>query len=147
MNNKIIIGVAVAGLSLFGVAGNAQAQHHHHGGSHGHGGHGGHSGHHSGHHHHFGYYGFPFYTSYLGYYGYYQPYWYRSRLYRNPQYSDASMNVAVQNELARRGYYHGPIDGVIGTGTRRAIRAFQHDEGLPLSGWIDGRLLSELRLI
>jgi hypothetical protein len=30
--------------------------------------------------------------------------------------------TAVQTELARRGYYHGPIDGVIGSESREAIR-------------------------
>jgi hypothetical protein len=155
MKTKIIIGIAAAGLSVFGLADKVQAGRGHGGHSSGHrsaGHHGGghHSGHHSGHHghhSHFAFYGYPFYASYLGYNGWYQPYWYGSRLYRSPQYSDASLDVAVQSALAQRGYYRGPIDGVIGSGTRRAIRAFQYDAGLPISGWIDGRLLSELRLI
>ena len=145
MKRKIIIGMATAGLSLFGLTAKVEAGHSHggHSGGHHHGG--GHH-HNSGHHHH-GFYGYPFYASYLGYYGAYWPYWYRNRFYRDPRYSDASLNVAVQSRLARRGYYRGPIDGVLGPGTRRAIRAFQYDEGMPASGWIDGRLLSELRLI
>jgi hypothetical protein len=160
MKKRIIIGISTAALLSLGFAGSVQAQHHHGGGHHSsahrsgsHHSSGHHrSGHHrhNRHHHHrgyFGFYGSPFYTSYLGYYGAYQPYYYGSRLYRGPRYSDGSINIAVQSELARRGYYRGPIDGVIGQGTRRAIRAFQYDEGLPASGWIDGRLLSELRLI
>lgn len=35
----------------------------------------------------------------------------------------------------------------IGDGSRRAIRVFQYDRRLPVSGWIDGRLLAELRLL
>lgn len=153
MKSKIIVGIAAAGLSLFGLTGKVQAAHGHSGhsgGHHGGGHHGGHHGHHRSHHHHGGFYGFYgslFYTNYFGYYGPYQPYYYGSRFYRDPRYSDASVNVAVQRELARRGYYRGRIDGVIGAGSRRAIRAFQYDEGLPTSGWIDGRVLSELRLI
>jgi hypothetical protein len=153
MKKKIIIGIAAAGLSIFGLTGKVQAAHGHGGG--GHGGHGGghHSGghhgggHRGGHHGHFAFYGYPFYTSYLGYYGAYWPYYYRNQLYGHPRYSDGSLNLAVQTALARRGYYRGPIDGIIGQGTRRAIRAFQYDEGLPPSGWIDGRVLAELRLI
>jgi peptidoglycan hydrolase-like protein with peptidoglycan-binding domain len=52
----------------------------------------------------------------------------------------------VQSELSRRGYYQGPIDGVIGAGSRRAIRSFQTDQGLPVTGAIDGKLLSALRV-
>jgi len=42
----------------------------------------------------------------------------------------------VQSELARRGYYHGQIDGVIDADSREAIRAFQKAEGLPATGLI-----------
>ncbi len=31
----------------------------------------------------------------------------------------------IQRRLARAGYYHGPIDGVMGPQTRYAIRAYQ----------------------
>ena len=37
------------------------------------------------------------------------------------------------------------IDGVIGNGTRRAVRAFQRDVGLPVTGRIDSRLMRALR--
>lgn len=45
--------------------------------------------------------------------------------------------VSVQSELARRCYYKGAIDGVIGSGSREAIRAFQAAQGLPVTGVID----------
>ena len=53
---------------------------------------------------------------------------------------------AVQSALRRRGYYHGSIDGDIGPGTRSAIRTYQSDRGLPVTGQIDGRLLNSLGL-
>jgi peptidoglycan hydrolase-like protein with peptidoglycan-binding domain len=52
----------------------------------------------------------------------------------------------VQTELAGRGYYHGPIDGVIGSGSREAIRAFQRAQGLPVTGVVDPALLKALKL-
>ena len=56
------------------------------------------------------------------------------------------MATAVQTELARRGYYYGPIDGVLGAGSREAIRSFQRAENLPVTGLIDPSLLKALKL-
>jgi peptidoglycan hydrolase-like protein with peptidoglycan-binding domain len=50
----------------------------------------------------------------------------------------------VQSALADLGYYRGRVDGVIGNGTRNAIRAFQRDNGLRATGRLDERLLDEL---
>jgi hypothetical protein len=65
-----------------------------------------------------------------GYYGYGYPYGYG---YGNGygQYTDASHSrvVELQRRLARAGYYHGSIDGVLGPQTRRAIRAFERNHG------------------
>jgi hypothetical protein len=55
-------------------------------------------------------------------------------------------DAAVQSELARRGYYHGPIDGDIGPGSSRAIARFQADHGLPVTGSITSSLLRSLGL-
>jgi localization factor PodJL len=52
--------------------------------------------------------------------------------------------VSVQSELARRGYYSGSVDGVIGPSSRQAIRAFQAAQGLPVTGIIDAKLLKAL---
>jgi peptidoglycan hydrolase-like protein with peptidoglycan-binding domain len=38
-------------------------------------------------------------------------------------------------------YYQGPIDGVIGKGTRSAIRGYRADYGLPVSSRLDAELL------
>lgn len=52
--------------------------------------------------------------------------------------------VAVQRALSARGYYGGPIDGDIGPGSRAAIRAYQADHGMEVTGEIDGQLLRSL---
>ena len=52
----------------------------------------------------------------------------------------------VQSELARRGYYHGQINGVIDSDTRQAIRAFQKAQGLPVTGLINHGVLRALKL-
>jgi peptidoglycan hydrolase-like protein with peptidoglycan-binding domain len=38
--------------------------------------------------------------------------------------------VAIQRALARKGYYHGEIDGVCGQATGAAIKHFQNDLGV-----------------
>ena len=53
--------------------------------------------------------------------------------------------VEVQTELAQRGYYNGPIDGVIGPGSQTAIREFQAAAGLPVTSQIDDNLIEALR--
>jgi membrane-bound lytic murein transglycosylase B len=53
--------------------------------------------------------------------------------------------TGVQSALTKRGYYRGPIDGIIGAASRRAIRAFQTDQGLPVTGLIDRKLLTALQ--
>jgi len=54
--------------------------------------------------------------------------------------------LGVQLALARRGFSVGPIDGVIGSQTRAALRVLQKAEGLPVTGLIDERTLSRLSL-
>jgi hypothetical protein len=109
----------------------------------------------------FGYpYGYGYYP--YGGYGYgYDPYTYgyggyNSSYYtaRTPVYDgqvadgdgDTSVVVQVQRRLARAGLYQGAIDGVIGNGTRRAIRAFERSHGLPVDGRIDSELLATMGL-
>ena len=40
----------------------------------------------------------------------------------------------IQHELARKGFDPGPIDGIFGRLTERAVRAFQHANGLVVDG-------------
>ena len=42
--------------------------------------------------------------------------------------------AAVQRGLNDLGYSAGPVDGLMGSRTRSAIRAYQIDKGLPVSG-------------
>jgi hypothetical protein len=95
-------------------------------------------------------FGFPYWWYpdyyYYGYYGY--PYDYPSYDH-SPVYDYRywyGLATTVQTELARRGYYHGPVDGVIGPGSRQAIRAFQEAHGLPVTGLVDPPLLKALKL-
>jgi len=97
-----------------------------------------------------GYYGsgYGYYPSYSGYYGY-APYTYTvpGRVVTSRVYDDGySVAMDVQRELARRGYYYGSIDGVIGPVSRTAIARFQASHGMAATGNIDGRLLRSLGL-
>jgi hypothetical protein len=109
-------------------------------------------------------YGYPSYYSpyrYGGYgygygsgYGYYgglpsvsfvyssTPRYYAPRSYYDSTAS--SLEVDVQRALKRRGYYSGSIDGDIGPGSRSAIRSYQADRGLAVTGRIDSALLRSL---
>ena len=57
-----------------------------------------------------------------------------------------SLIVSVQKELARLGYYHGPIDGIAGSETAHALRSFQSVDKLPVSGQIDSATVQALRI-
>lgn len=88
-------------------------------------------------------YGYPYYGSYPYGYGYYnRP---RAVVY-DTAYTDDATVAAVQRRLARGGYYRGSIDGVIGNGTRMAIRAYERNNGLRVDGRIDRQLLATLGL-
>jgi carboxyl-terminal processing protease len=52
----------------------------------------------------------------------------------------------VQQELAKLGYYHSAVDGLIGPQTESAIRWFQSVEKLPVTGQIDDSTLKALRI-
>lgn len=68
-----------------------------------------------------------------------------NRYRENARYDD-DLSVDVQRALARRGFYRGSIDGDVGPGTRAAIRSYQYDRGLEVTGRIDNSLLRSLRL-
>jgi hypothetical protein len=95
----------------------------------------------------FGFPFFPFYYPYPYYpypYGAYDPYGYGA--YQGGSGVNGSLVVQVQRRLASAGYYSGPIDGVVGSRTRRAIRAFERSHGLPVDGVIHRRLLATMGL-
>jgi Putative peptidoglycan binding domain len=111
---------------------------------------------HWGHHHHdrffFGFYPYWYPGWGWGYYDYGYPY-YGDYWDDYPDYyypsggrpASMSLDTFVQDGLARRGYYSGQIDGVIGPQTRSAIREFQSDNNLPVTGRIDSQLVHALR--
>lgn len=91
-------------------------------------------------------FGFPYWWYPDYYYGYPNDY---ADYQASPVYDYrywAGIATATQTGLANRGYYHGSIDGVIGPGSREAIRAFQKANNLPVTGLIDPALLKALKL-
>lgn len=68
------------------------------------------------------------------------------REYWGSGYRTVSMEASVQQALARRGYYRGPIDGQIGPYSRRVIAQYQADRGLRPTGLISDSLLRSLGL-
>ena len=75
-----------------------------------------------------------------------------SYVYDGPIYgynglSPDRVTVDVQEQLARAGYYDGPIDGVLGPMTREAIAAYQADNGLAITSAIDEPTLATLGLV
>lgn len=60
------------------------------------------------------------------------------------RYHRNSLQVNVQAALRRLGYYHGRLDGAIGRGSRRAIRGYQRDHRLAVTGTITRGLLRSL---
>lgn len=61
-------------------------------------------------------------------------------------YADEDVAIDVQRALSKRGYYRGGIDGEVGPGTRAAIRQYQYDRRLEVTGRIDRSLLRSLGL-
>jgi len=99
------------------------------------------------------------YPPFLGFYApfpYYAPYYGPSVAYTyapdsGPTYRGArvedradDLNVDVQRALSHDGYYRGDIDGDVGPGTRGAIRQYQYDHHLEVTGRIDRSLLHSL---
>ncbi|HCX28261.1 MAG TPA: hypothetical protein DHU55_00565, partial [Blastocatellia bacterium] len=52
-------------------------------------------------------------------------------------YGNGSSVVELQRRLARAGYYHGAIDGIMGPATRRALRAYERDHNQRAYGMTD----------
>jgi hypothetical protein len=97
------------------------------------------------------YFGAPYYWD-AGYWypawGYYSGYTYQydGPIYGYNDLSPDQVVVNVQAQLQRDGYYSGPIDGVLGPMTRRAIAAFQADHGLAITSAVDQPTLASLGL-
>ena len=55
-----------------------------------------------------------------------------------------SERKSLQEALASRGYNPGPVDGIIGAGTRAALRDWQRDHGMAADGYASSTVLSLL---
>lgn len=62
----------------------------------------------------------------------------------NPANDSAALVARIQNELADRQFYSGPVDGRMGRGTQAAIQAFQAATGEPLTGEASPELLARI---
>src|SRR5882724_326863 len=81
-----------------------------------------------------------------GYNPYYNNYVYDGPIFGYGYAAPGDVTVEVQRALAQQGYYYGPIDGILGPGTRRAIQRYQIDRGLAVTAAIDEQTLYTLGL-
>jgi len=100
---------------------------------------------------------YPYGYGYYPYDGYYDSSYYDEGSYPAQEYAagpetnqseytgDARVSD-VQSALAREGYYDGAVDGVLGPATRRALRNYQRDHGLDVTGAINHGVIEALRL-
>jgi Putative peptidoglycan binding domain len=96
-------------------------------------------------------FGFPYPYYWYDYYPYDYPYDYGYYDYGYYPYSGGDrywndLTAAVQTELARDGYYHGAINGVVTSDTVHAIRSYRKAKGLPVTSQIDRRLLRSMNI-
>jgi peptidoglycan hydrolase-like protein with peptidoglycan-binding domain len=59
---------------------------------------------------------------------------------------DTTIAAHAQEQLARRRYYRGEVDGIVGPETRRAIMRYQSDHDLSVTGRLDMDMLHALGL-
>jgi hypothetical protein len=81
-----------------------------------------------------------------GYNPYYNSYPYDGPIFGYGYASPVDVTTQVQQVLAQQGYYRGPIDGILGPGTRDAIAQWQADHGLIATAAIDEQTLDSLGL-
>lgn len=62
----------------------------------------------------------------------------------NPELAGLDVVVGVQRELRRRGFYQGVVNGISDAATRAAIRSYEANSGLPVTGVIGLPLLRSL---
>lgn len=98
----------------------------------------------------YGYYPYGAYSYYDS--GYYDDGYASSEYSQEPSRAEYDSGAAdfsvsgVQSALAREGYYDGPIDGSLGPATRNALRRYQRDRGLSVTGRIDRSVVQALGL-
>ena len=60
--------------------------------------------------------------------------------------SSGAMVTQIQTKLKSWGYYTGTVDGIYGSGTERAVRAFQQKNGLTVDGKAGDQTLAAMGL-
>ena len=95
----------------------------------------------------YGYYPYDYYGYPYDYSDYY-PYDYDDQpdYAASDQYANNATVSAVQSELAKLGYYHGAIDGILGDETEAAVAGYQEDHDLSVTGTLTAATLQALRL-
>jgi Putative peptidoglycan binding domain len=81
-----------------------------------------------------------------GYNPYYTGYIYNGPIFGYGGVFPGDVTAQVQSALAVRGYYYGPIDGILGSATRAAIQRYQISRGLVVTAAIDEPTLATLGL-
>jgi Putative peptidoglycan binding domain len=81
-----------------------------------------------------------------GYDPYFSHYVYDGPIFGFGYAAPGDVAVQVQRALAQQGYYYGPIDGILGPGTRSAIQRYQINHGLAVTAAIDEQTLYTLGL-
>ncbi len=66
--------------------------------------------------------------------------------YTAPAQSSNGVVSSVQSQLAKRGYYRGAVDGVLGDQTEAAIARYQEDNDLSVTGVVTAATLQSLGL-
>jgi peptidoglycan hydrolase-like protein with peptidoglycan-binding domain len=67
------------------------------------------------------------------------------KVYATGRPSTPTPEVEVQEELTRRGFYVGRVDGRIGPRTRAGIRQYQQEANLPVDGQVTADLAQRMR--
>jgi hypothetical protein len=97
--------------------------------------------------------GVPLYSPYYYGPGYYGPGYYGRTYYDTApvvvgrEVGGGDVVADVQSALARKGYYTGEVDGAMGPRSRAAIRAWQADVGLRVTGTLNTATLRSLGLL
>ena len=60
--------------------------------------------------------------------------------------SSGAVVTQIQTKLKSWGYYTGTVDGIYGSGTERAVRAFQQKNGLTVDGKVGDQTLAAMGL-
>ena len=67
----------------------------------------------------------------------------KMKTYRGAHWSGDTVKSA-QKKLNTKGFNAGPVDGIIGSQTKQAIKDFQRSEGLPVTGTLNRQIFETL---